>query len=277
MNLVELLALGALGLGRAAREAWRPACWRPWLPVLVIRLLVVLALGFAAHPALAWFMAPLLRAVSGDAALRFPAGLQRLALLAAHADVLVAALVVPVAAGLASRRFAAAFGSPAAAPRSAAGRTLALVVASLPAVLVSVAAQLAVERLAGVRLSAISRLMLPQLAALVVLMTQAACFYVVAEVAVGGASGPGAIAAIPRAFGHGAVPALVALVVLSLPLVPFPRIETAASGGRWLAMPELALLVELARVCLSTALAVLGCGAATLVWLGVIAPQEEPS
>ena len=275
MNGFEQVALGGICLARALRESWSPAVWRTWLPVLLARLAIVAALAGCAHPALSWAMAPLLRAASAEDALRFPQLFQRLASLAARGDLPVLLLIVPLCAGSATRSFAEAFGAPAPASHRMLREASALVLVSLPALIAGVAVQVALERLAGVRLSGFSRAVLPHLGLLLVLTVQAACFYLIAEIVLGGSGAPGALAAIPRSLAAGFVPALVVLALLELPMLAFAPIEPLAASGRWHGMPEAAVVVACVRAAVQTLTGLLAAGAGTLAWMSAVAPAED--
>ena len=273
MNIVEQLALGVVGLVRALGESWRPVVWRTWLPALFALLAVLGVLMFASHPALSWFMAPLLRATAGDEALRYPQLFQRLAGLCVRGDLLVATFVAPLCAGAATRRFAVAFGRPAPAG-TVLGDAPALIVASLPAVLVAAGVQLALDALAGVRLSGFTRMLLPQFGVIVVTAAQAATLYVAAEVTLARRSALEALASVPGSLVHGFLPGFLVLALLGLPVMGVATAEPLAAAGRWQGLPELAAAVAALKACAQALVGLVGSGAATLVWLGAIASQE---
>lgn len=274
MNAIEQLALGVVALGRVLAECARPAIWRAWLPVLAAQAAFVLLVAFGAHPLVSWFMAPLLHAITGGDPLHYPELFQRLASLCARADLVVIALLLPLGAGDATRRFAAAFGH-APAPGGVRHDALALVVVGLPAVIVGLVLQVGLDRLGSVRISGVSRLVLAQLGALVAMGVQAATLYVFAEVSLGRRGIRGTFARLLPSFRNGFLPALVALALLGLPMVAFAAIEPLAASGRWHDLPEMAAVVALARAVLQTVLWMLAYGVATLVWLGGIVPEGE--
>jgi hypothetical protein len=277
VSLFEQVALGGICLARALREACRPAQWPAWLPLLLARLALVAALAGCAHPLLSWAMAPLVRAAAGDGALHFPQLFAVLGPLAARCEPIVWALVGLPCAGHATRRFAAAFGRPAPRDRGSARETATLILAGLPAVLVALAVPAALDAMSGVRLSGISRLLLPQAGALVVLAAQAATFYVVAEVVLGEANALEALAAVPRSLAPGFLPALVVLAVVSLPLLVFAPFEALAAAGRWHALPEAAVPFACLHAVALTFVSMVATGAGALAWMGVLAePENRP-
>jgi len=274
VNAIEQLALGVVALGRVLGESTRPAIWRAWLPVLAAQAAFVVLVAFGAHPLVSWFMAPLLRAITGGDPLHYPELFQRLAALCARADLVVVALLLPLGAGAATRRFAEAFGR-APTPGGVRNDALALVAVGLPAVLVGLVIQLGLDRMGGVRISGISRLVLAQLGALVAMGVQAATLYVFAEVTLGRRSVVGTFARLLPSFRSGFLPALVVLALLGLPMIAFAAVEPMAASGRWHDLPELAAVVAIARALLQTVLWMLAYGVATLVWLGGIVPEGE--
>ncbi len=274
MNAIEQLALGVVALGRVLGECLRPAVWRAWLPVLAAQAAFVVLVAFGAHPLVSWFMAPLLHAITGGDPLHYPELFQRLASLCARAELAVVALLLPLGAGAATRRFAEAFGR-APAPGRVRDDVPALVVVGLPAVIVGVVIQLGLDRVGGVRISGASRFLIAQLGALVAMGVQAATLYVFAEVSLGRRGVRGTFARLLSSLANGFLPAFVALALLGLPMVAFAAIEPMAASGRWHDLPEMAAAVALARALLQTVLWMLAYGVATLLWLGGLVPEGE--
>lgn len=275
MNGFEQVALGGVCLARGLRAGFRPERWGAWLPLLLARLAIVTALAACAHPALSWAMAPLLRALAGEDALRYPQAFAHLAPFAARADLLAWALIGLPCAGRATRAFAAACGAPVPRVRGAVPEALLLIAAGLPAVLFVAATQTGLGVLAGFRMSAISRLLVQQAGAAAIITVQAATLYVVAEIVLRGANALEALAAIPRSLTAGFLPALVVLVLLALLLVPFAVLAPAAAAGRWHDLPEAAVVVAALRAVAATLVAIAATAAATLAWLAVLAESEN--
>ncbi len=274
MNAVEQLALGVVALGRALGASLRPAIWRAWLPVFAAQCVIVVLIAFAAHPAISWFMAPMLHAVTGGDPLHYPELFQRFAALCARADLAVVALLLPLGAGASTRRFGEAFGL-ASAPGRLRDDALSLIAVGLPAVLVGVAIQVGLDRLGGVRISGISRVVLAQLGALLMMGAQAATLYVFAEISLGRHGIARTLARILPSFASGFLPAFVALALLGLPMLGFAAVEPLAAAGRWHDLPELAAVVAIARAALQTVLWMLASGVATLVWMGGLVTERE--
>ena len=116
MTPLEQAAFGWQCLLGALSAARRPVLWAPWAALLGVQLIVLVACAWSAHPALSWIMAPLLRWLEDDAALRYPELFRRLPGLARDAGLVLGALVTPVVAGVSVRMFERHYrGRPAAA------------------------------------------------------------------------------------------------------------------------------------------------------------------
>jgi hypothetical protein len=275
VTALEQLSLGSICLARGVRAAFRPALWRRWWPVPLALGVVVLAIAASPLPILSAFMAPLLRLISGEDVLHFPLLLQRLAPLVSRADVLVWALVAPPCAGGVIRALAAGFGHPAPAVRSRGSEAVQLVVAMLPVTLVALLVQAGLDALPFLRVSSLSRFVLPWLSTALVLGLRAAFLCVCAELVLDGTTALGALAVIPRAMEHAFLPALLLLLLLSPPAILFAWAEPLAAAGRWRQSPELALPLALAHAAYLAWAGLAACAAATVLWLGALAPGEE--
>ncbi len=279
MNALEQLALGLHCLGRALREATRPTAW--WtvaLPALA-QLLAVGAMAAGTHPALSWFMAPLLTFLAGDAALRYPQLFHRLPELAASAAFLISVLLGPLAAGAATLWCDEAFHGvrprPGHSLRAALRRGPALVLVALPAAAAQWALAALPEALAGVRLSGVTRAAVPALAGTVLLGVRAAFAWVTAEMLLGQCGPLRALGAVPHAFTRGFFAALAILAVLALPLAPFATLEGLAAGGTWGGRPELVLVLVAVHAVVQAGVTLVGAGALALAWRGAVVPAED--
>jgi hypothetical protein len=183
MNLLEQLALGWHCPLRALRECFRAALWRPWWPLLAGYVVLLLAIAFAAHPLLSAFMAPAIRMAAGDDALRYPELFRRLPGLWRWAQLAFDALVTPFAAGysalLWSERFHGVPLHPAHARAEMLHRAPKLLLAMLPVTLATVLGNAALDSLASVRMSGLSRALAPQAIGALLFFVRAACFYAV--------------------------------------------------------------------------------------------------
>lgn len=138
MTALQQVMLGFEGLRRALRHlGWGPL-WAPWAALAGVQLLVLACLVQFAHPAVSWFMAPLLEGVAGEQALRYPNVFRLLPGLYGRAAVVLSIALGTLAAGAGVWMFARRLegGRPRAAEglRAALGRAFALVAAGLPAV-----------------------------------------------------------------------------------------------------------------------------------------------
>ena len=279
MSLLEQLAFAVLSLAAALREIRRPAAWAPWLPVFGLSLLAVLALAWAAHPALSWVIAPLLAACGRTDALHYPALYRQMPELLGPVGIALGALVVPFASGAATLAFASAYrgGRPrlAGAMRETMRRWPALVLATSPVVL----ARLALLALAGglgtVRISNATRALLPGAGELALLLVRAACFYAVAEVMLERRGGLRALAAVPGSLARGFAGALLALALAGLPALFLGAIAGGPLAAFSARVPETAALLALARAALDAAAGALLAGAATMIHMGAVAARED--
>lgn len=278
MSTLEQLALGWQCPLRALRESARWPLWRPWWPLLASYAAALLALSFAAHPALSWLMAPIVRMAAGDNALRYPELFHRLPGLWKWAQLALDALMTPFAAGFAatlwSERFRGAPLRPAQAWSEALRRWLFLLLATLPVTLSAVAGHIALDSLVHVRLSGISRALAPQALSAFMFFVRAACFYAVPMVMLDRRGARRALLAIPGTLKLGLLPALAATALLALAQWPVQMLlaRGAALAERW---PESVLGVALLSAVLSVALASIASGAGTLLYMSALQPDED--
>jgi hypothetical protein len=142
VNAGEQFLLGWEALRRSARHLRSFSVWVPGLLVAGVQLAVLGALAWFAHPAFSWFMAPILRRMAGEEALRYPNVFQIMPALYGRAGLVVEALLGAIMAGATVWLFARRFeGRPAAASAGlavAGRRAAALVLAGLPGTLLIV-------------------------------------------------------------------------------------------------------------------------------------------
>ncbi|MBI5170913.1 MAG: hypothetical protein HZA61_15595 [Candidatus Eisenbacteria bacterium] len=278
MNVFEQLALGAQCPWRTLREAGRAELWRPWARYLLACVLVLFAIGFAPHPALSWFMAPLVRWASGDDALRYPELYARLPGLWKWAQLVLDAAVAPFAAGVAALLWSERFrGAPLHAREARAlmwRHRFALLAASAPVTLVTVLGHVGLGALEQVRLSGLSRSLAPQALAALVFFVKAACFYAVPMVMLDPRGSRRALFALPRTWAHGLLPALVASAALSLLALPL-QVLLSRPAALVAVLPEGVLLVAVANAAVRVGVLGLAAGAGTLLYLSALVPGED--
>lgn len=279
MNALEQVAFGWQCLLGALRACRASAIWTPWAGLFALQAAGVLTSWWGAHPALSWFIGPLLRAVEGDGALRYPELFRRLPDLARDAGLVTGALVLPVLAGVSTRLFERRYRGEALAPRTAwaegLSRAGALLIAALPVTLVAIGLQAMLQALPHVRLSGVARALAHPAADAALLFVRIACAYAAALVVLDGRSGLRALAGIPATWAAGFVPAAVAV----LALVPAGLLASAAVTASLAfvdrGVPEAVAVAVLARAAAGALLAMLATGAVTLAWMGVVGAPEE--
>lgn len=278
MTFLEQLALGWQCFARTLRESGRSALWWPWARLLVLYVSVLLAIGFAPEPRVSWFMAPLVRWAASDDALRYPELLQRLPGLWKWAQLALDATVAPFAAGVAALLWSERFrGAPLAAAEARAlmlRRWFALLVATLPVSLVAAGGHLALDQLAHVRLSGLSRALAPRALEAAVFLVRAACFFVVPMVMLDPRGPRRALLAAPGRLGLAFVPSLVASLLIAA--CAWPLQAALARPAAWLAVaPEMVLVLAFAFAVQRALLLGLAAGAGTLLYLSVLVPGED--
>ncbi len=98
MDPIEQLALAGEALGRAATEGLRRGFAMPWLWHFALHAAAVVLLWNFAHPAFSEFVAPVMAALAGPAALHYPDAPLALPAALAHAERSVAWLLTPLVA-----------------------------------------------------------------------------------------------------------------------------------------------------------------------------------
>lgn len=278
MNALEQVAFGWQCLLGSLRACRSPDVWGPWAALFALQAAGVLLCAWGAHPALSWFAAPLVRALEGDGALRYPELFRRLPALARDAGLASGALALPVLAGVSARLFERRFrglpGRPGAAWREGLARSWALLVVALPVSLVAIGLQAALQSLHLVRLSGVLREAAPALGDAGLLFVRVTFAYGAALVMLGARSGPRALLEIPSTWGRGFVPAAVAVLLL----VPAGLLASALVPGALAFVdrgaPEAVLAAVLARAAAGAVLGMVASGAVTLAWLGAVAGAE---
>jgi len=278
VNPLEQVAFGWQCLLGSLRACRSPVVWGPWTVLFGLQALGVVACWWGAHPALSWVMSPLLRAIEGDAALRYPELFRRLPGLARDAGLVTGALAMPVLAGVSTRLFEQRFRArmPAETDTRAAwaeglSRWGALLIVALPVTLVALGLQAALRSLDAVRLSSIARTLAFPAADAVLLAVRVACAYAAALVVLGGQGGLRALARIPSTWASGLVPAAVALGLLAPAGILAAAVVTASPAFIDRGAPEWVVVAVLLRAAVGAALGMLATGAATLAWLGSVA------
>jgi len=279
MNGFEQLALGWQCLWHTRREILRIELWGPWLALLLAQALVIALLAFAAHPLVSWFMVPLLRATTMEDIVRYPELFRRLPGLAAEAAVVLGLLLGSLTVGVATRQFADRFrGAPAQAPLAwseALRRWPALLISALPVALVGLLVQRLPESLSGVRMSSLTRNLLPEIFGAFGILLTALLLYTTALVMIERRGVLVALREVPTTWKRGFLAAFVVVVLVTLVRLPLDRLTLASRVIVDRGIPELAIALALAQATVSAFAGFLMTGAATLVYLTVVADREE--
>lgn len=279
MTVLEQWVLGVQCVLRTLRESGRMCVWRPWGPAFGVFAALLALLVLAAHPLVSWAMAPLVRALAGDRALRYPGVFLELPGLLGRCAIGVDALVLPLATGVTTLLFADVFRG--ARPEASLawersrGRWLALIALGLPACLAALGVQWLLAQLPAIRLSDASRALVPPLGVLAIFLVRAACFWLAPALLLERRSVPQVFAAIPGTFARGFLPAASALGLLALAQWPFRVLLERSSLAVDRGAPELVAFACLLWVALHLAVACLGAGAATLLHLAALAPERQ--
>ena len=279
MNVLEQVTVGWQALIRAASDLGRGALWAPLLVLGAVQFAVVGLIWWFAHPALSWFMAPLLVRLAGPEALHYPNVFRLLPELYGRMDVALGAVVGSVAVGAATVRFGARYrGASDSSGRAfavAGRRAVTLIAVNLPFNLLVVALS------QGVGLAMGSNPALQQAAYGTVLLgsvlLQSFFFYVTALVVLEDRGVLSALTSLPRTWARGFWAALVVGLVLLLPLLPIHYLSSLSpllvDRGR----PELVGWMVLIQVALSLVLWFLLAASSSLLYLSLCAeaPQRE--
>ncbi|MEO5989218.1 MAG: hypothetical protein ABIU54_08090 [Candidatus Eisenbacteria bacterium] len=281
MNVFEQVALGWQCLWHARHELPRAELWGPWVAMLVVQSVVIGALAFAAHPALSWWMVPLLRAVTHEDVVRFPELLRRLPGLAAQVAVVLGWVLGSLTAGAATRQFADRFAGAGVrsgvAWREALSRWPSLLLVALPVALVGWIVRALPGAIAGVRMSSISRRLLPELLSGAELVLVASLLYTTALVMIERCGAFAALREVPRTWARGFVPALVVVLLVSLLRMPINRLALSSALIVDRGVPELAVALALVQAAVGVLAGFLLTGSATLLYLSALTTREEDS
>ena len=279
MSFFEQVALGWQALLRTVARVGKPGPWAPLAILGACELAAIALLAWFAHPAVSWFMAPLLRRAGGAELLHYPNVLRALPGLYGRVDVVLGATVGAVAVGAATRIFANQLrGRPegvVAALGAAARRAVALVVVGLPFnllvfALTSGLGWLIAHRQSGGLVHRLSDFIV--LAGSVVF--QSLFFYVTCDVMLAGRGVLAALRDVPHAAARGFWAALVIGTLLALPLLPLQLL--AAQSARLVdrGAPELVAWLMAAEAAASLLLWFALAGSATLVYLTAVNPDD---
>ena len=280
MNFFEQLAVGWQAMSRTlARLPW-PAPWAP-LALLGVLQLGALALlcGFA-HPAVSWFMAPVLRNAGGEPLLHYPNVFRLLPELYGRLDLILGATAGAIAVGAATRIFANRYlglpAAPADALRLAMDRAGTLVLVSLPFNLLVFAISFGLDWFLFSRASGgLVRHLSDALVLLASVILQSLFFYVVCDVVIARRNVIGALAGVPRAAQRGFWAALLIGIVLALPLLPLQFLSDHSSLLVDRGAPELVGWLMIVQIAIGLILWFALAGSATLVYLTLVFDQTR--
>jgi hypothetical protein len=274
MSTLEQVAFGWQCLLATLRACRSRAVWGPWALLFSLQAAGLAALAGCAHPAFSWFMAPLLRAVEGDAALRYPEIFRRLPALARDTGLVLAAFVTPVVAGISARlferRFRRSSGPAAGAWAEGAARAGALLLAGLPVTLAAVGLVAMLHNLPLVRLSSAARALAPAGAGIALAFVRTAFAYVPALVVLGRRPARDALAAVSATWVPGFVPAGTVLLLLAPLTLAAGALASASVSLVDRGAPEWIAAVVLVRAAVDAFILMAASGAVTLAWLGCV-------
>jgi len=279
VNAGQQLLLGWEALWRSARQMRSIDVWIPGLVVALVQVGILAALAWFAHPAVSWFMAPILRRVAGEEVLRYPNVFQVMPALYGHAGLIVEALIGATMAGATVWLFARRFeGRPATASAGLAHalrRALPLVIASLPGTLLIDLVLTASDRWlvdhGGPRLV---RHAIHYGAVGVALLVQAFFLYVVAYVVLEGRGVLGAWGGLPEAARRGFWGALFVSCVLYLPHLPGDLIGRLAPVIVQRGRPELVTGLVGMEIVIGLLTNLLLAGGAALLFLSAVTDES---
>jgi hypothetical protein len=276
---LEQLAIGWVALARTLREARTWGFWAPVIAVFALQAVLVVLMVFAAHPLLSWGMAPLVRALSNDDALRYPELFRRLPGLVARADAWFLPVLGPLLAGWGTLVFADTFRGQrpqlSQALAQALSRAGTLIVASLPFHLVLLVVMLGESHLADGRISLVTRLFAPRIALGVRMFVQAVLLLVAPLVMLERRSLRETFTGLPGAARHAFLGALmIAAITSALPL-PFDTWAGKSVPMVASSLPEKVAVVVLVSAFVQAASMVLSAGAAALLHRSVLAERDE--
>jgi hypothetical protein len=280
MNLFEQVALAIQAMLRTLRLFPKPVLWVPWLVLGSVQLAIVALLWGFAHPAVSWFMAPLLTRVAGAEVLRYPNLMSAMPDLFSRVDLAIGTLLGSVMIGAATVMFAEQFrgGRPRAgvALREALRRGGSLILAQLPFNVAVVGLSTLLDgwllRRGGGGLT--GRLLEFGLIAGPVVI-QSLFLYVAALVMIERRSALSALAALPRTWARGFWAGLALGFTPLVLLLPLHALSDRAALLVNRGDPELVGWLVTLEVVASLGVWFLLAGSATLVYLGAMANPDD--
>jgi len=277
----QQLSLAWQSLLATLRSLATPALWIPWLLLGAVQVALAIVIAWFAHPAVSWFAVRLVRLIGGEEALHYPTIFRLLPALHARADLVIGAVVGALAAGAATRMFAARFTGVEARPGAELGWALrhapALIAINLPLNLLLVGLSLGLDVVLGrPQVGTIVRQAITLVGLGGAMLLQALFLYATPLVAVSGLGIGPALASLPRAFARGAWAALSLALVAVLALLPLQQLaglgDTLVERGT----PEMMAWMTIAQASLGLVVAFVLTGSATLVYQGDVARAVEP-
>lgn len=276
MNPLEQIALAWHSLVETLRALFAPVLWLPWLLLGAFQAALVVALGWFAHPAVAWLAVPLARLLGGEDALHYPRIFRVLPALYSRADLAVGAVLGALVVGAATRLFAARFSGAEVRPLAELGwalrRAPLLIAVNLPLNLLLIGLSLALDAMLGrPGGSAIVRQGITVGGLVAAMLLQAAFLYATPLVAVSGLPLLRALAMLPRAFARGAFAALVLSLFAVLALLPLQGLAGLGDNLVERGTPELVAWITIAQTALGLLAGFILTGGATLVYQSSVA------
>ena len=272
MNPAELIALAWNSLIATLRSLATPRLWVPWLLLGAIQAAVVVALAWFAHPAVSWCAVPLVRLLGGADALHYPTIFRLLPALFTRADLVLGALLGAVAAGAATRMFAARFsGRPVRVGEElgwAARHAPALIAINLPLNLLLIALSFAIDFVLERRGGGLVGRAVTIAGLGGAMMLQAAFLFATPLVAVSGLGVGRALLTLPRVFLGGIWAALLLSALVVIALLPLQGLSGLADTLVDRGTPEIVIWVTIVQVGVGLLLGFTLTGSATLVYLG---------
>lgn len=274
MNPLQPFALGLEAMRRALVGLLRVPYGRAWLLLTAVLGAVVVALAWAAHPALSWFLAPLLERSHLPGMLRYPEHFEALPVLTRRTIAIASVTVIPALSALTMIRARARWTN---LPEPAVGhslrRTPVYLLTPMPVLLVIGAMHAALPLLDGVRLSSITRAAIPFAVSFLSILLLASWAWMLPRVALANRSLLTVWREWPRHVARGFIPALIVIGSVFLGLHPFERALDGASHGAGTGNPEIVVAFALARVAAMSIAAVLVALAMALLHEAV--PMED--
>jgi hypothetical protein len=280
VSAFEQVALALQAMLRTLRLLARPALWGPWLVLGIVQLGAVALLWGFAHPAVSWFMAPLLAQAVGPEVLRYPNLLRALPDLFGRTDLVIGTLFGSVAIGAATLLFADVFRGgpprPLAAFAGAGRRFAALIAAQLPfnlivVLLSDVLGRWLLEKGGG----PLTRQLLSLTLVAVSVVVQSLFLYVAALVVLERRSALGALRGLPRTWARGFWAALTLGLALLAVLMPLQSLSDRAATLVDRGDPELVGWLVVVEIVASLVVWFLLAGSATLVYLSAMAGADS--